>query len=99
MAATDGLQVANAGSHFGSAVTNRKRMSNRMGAERIMAMSRHDTRQKLTREFWATDIVAERGNEGFQRMPQVVSTASYRAGDLRDVTPAGNFFDSGNFET
>jgi threonine dehydrogenase-like Zn-dependent dehydrogenase len=35
-----------------------------MGAERIIAMSRHEARQKLAREFGATDIVAERGDEG-----------------------------------
>jgi threonine dehydrogenase-like Zn-dependent dehydrogenase len=35
-----------------------------MGAERIIAMSRHDTRQKLARKFGATDIVTERGDEG-----------------------------------
>jgi threonine dehydrogenase-like Zn-dependent dehydrogenase len=35
-----------------------------MGAERIIAMSRHDSRQKLAREFGATDIVTERGDEG-----------------------------------
>ncbi|MER5197361.1 zinc-dependent alcohol dehydrogenase family protein [Streptomyces sp. NPDC002755] len=34
------------------------------GAERIVAMSRHASRQKLAREFGATDIVAERGDEG-----------------------------------
>ena len=28
-----------------------------MGAERIIAMSRHEARQKLAREFGATDIV------------------------------------------
>src|SRR3954454_9066626 len=39
-----------------------------MGAERIIAMSRHDTRQKLAREFGATDIVAERGDEGVARI-------------------------------
>jgi len=32
-----------------------------MGAERIIAMSRHASRQKLAREFGATDIVTERG--------------------------------------
>ena len=32
-----------------------------MGAERIMAMSRHAARQKLAREFGATEIVEERG--------------------------------------
>jgi threonine dehydrogenase-like Zn-dependent dehydrogenase len=35
-----------------------------LGAERIIAMSRHDTRQKLATEFGATGIVAERGDNG-----------------------------------
>src|SRR5438445_6337913 len=35
-----------------------------MGAERIIAMSRHEARQKLALEFGATDVVAERGDEG-----------------------------------
>jgi threonine dehydrogenase-like Zn-dependent dehydrogenase len=35
-----------------------------MGAERIIAMSRHESRQQLAREFGATDIVSERGQEG-----------------------------------
>ncbi|MFE0329470.1 zinc-dependent alcohol dehydrogenase family protein [Streptomyces sp. NPDC058960] len=35
-----------------------------LGAERIIAMSRHASRQKLAREFGATDIVTERGDEG-----------------------------------
>ena len=35
-----------------------------MGAERIILMSRHEKRQQLGREFGATDIVAERGDEG-----------------------------------
>jgi threonine dehydrogenase-like Zn-dependent dehydrogenase len=35
-----------------------------MGAERIIAMSRHEKRQKLALEFGATDIVTERGDEG-----------------------------------
>jgi threonine dehydrogenase-like Zn-dependent dehydrogenase len=39
-----------------------------MGAERIIAMSRHEQRQKLAREFGATDIVAERGDEGVNRI-------------------------------
>lgn len=39
-----------------------------MGAERIIAMSRHEARQKLAREFGATDIVAERGEEGIARI-------------------------------
>src|SRR4051795_966082 len=39
-----------------------------MGAERIIVMSRHESRQKLAREFGATDIVAERGDEGVTRI-------------------------------
>ncbi len=35
-----------------------------LGAERIIAMSRHEPRQKLALEFGATDIVTERGDEG-----------------------------------
>jgi threonine dehydrogenase-like Zn-dependent dehydrogenase len=35
-----------------------------MGAERIIAMSRHESRQQLAREFGATDIVTERGDLG-----------------------------------
>src|SRR6266705_912928 len=39
-----------------------------MGAERIIAMSRHDSRQKLAREVGATDIVTERGDDGVARI-------------------------------
>jgi threonine dehydrogenase-like Zn-dependent dehydrogenase len=39
-----------------------------MGAERIIAMSRHGSRQKLAREFGATDIVSDRGDEGVARI-------------------------------
>jgi len=42
-----------------------------MGAERIIAMSRHASRQKLAREFGATDIVTERGNEGIDRIREL----------------------------
>ncbi len=35
-----------------------------LGAERIIAMSRHEPRQAVARKFGATDIVAERGAEG-----------------------------------
>jgi threonine dehydrogenase-like Zn-dependent dehydrogenase len=39
-----------------------------MGAERVIAMSRHEKRQQLAREFGATDIVTERGDEGVARI-------------------------------
>lgn len=42
-----------------------------MGAERIIAMSRHESRQKLAREFGATDVVAERGAEGVAKIKEL----------------------------
>ncbi len=42
-----------------------------MGAGRIIAMSRHAMRQKLAREFGATDIVTERGDEGVARIKEL----------------------------
>jgi threonine dehydrogenase-like Zn-dependent dehydrogenase len=42
-----------------------------MGAERIIAMSRHASRQRLAREFGATDIVTERGEEGVARIKEL----------------------------
>ena len=42
-----------------------------MGAERIIAMSRHQTRQKLAKEFGATDIVTERGDDGVARIKEL----------------------------
>jgi threonine dehydrogenase-like Zn-dependent dehydrogenase len=39
-----------------------------LGADRIIAMSRHEPRQTLAREFGATDIVPERGDEGAARV-------------------------------
>lgn len=35
-----------------------------MGAERVVAMSRHEPRQEIARAFGATHVVAERGKEG-----------------------------------
>jgi threonine dehydrogenase-like Zn-dependent dehydrogenase len=42
-----------------------------MGAERIIAMSRHESRQQLAREFGATDLVTERADEGVERIKQL----------------------------
>ena len=44
-----------------------------MGAKRIIAMSRHASRQKLAREFGATDIVTERGEEGIARIKELTN--------------------------
>jgi threonine dehydrogenase-like Zn-dependent dehydrogenase len=45
----------------------------RLGADRIIAMSRHEPRQKLAREFGATDIVTERGDEGIARIKDLTN--------------------------
>src|SRR5438874_3601972 len=39
-----------------------------MRAERIIAMSRHESRQRLARDVGATDNVSERGDEGVKRI-------------------------------
>lgn len=44
-----------------------------MGAERVIAMSRHEARQRLAREFGATDIVTERGDEGVARIKDLTN--------------------------
>jgi len=38
--------------------------ASRMGAERVVAMSRHEARQQVARSFGATDVIAERGEAG-----------------------------------
>jgi threonine dehydrogenase-like Zn-dependent dehydrogenase len=47
--------------------------ANQMGANRIIAMSRHPSRQKLACEFGATDIVTERGDEGVARLKEMTN--------------------------
>lgn len=42
-----------------------------LGAEKIIAMSRHEARQKLAREFGATDVVEERGDAGVQKIKEL----------------------------
>src|SRR6516225_4094349 len=42
-----------------------------LGAERIIAMSRHEQRQQLAREYGATDIVEERGDEGVEQIKEL----------------------------
>lgn len=44
-----------------------------MGAGRIIAMSRHKTRQDLAMEFGATDIVSERGEAGIARIKELTN--------------------------
>jgi threonine dehydrogenase-like Zn-dependent dehydrogenase len=42
-----------------------------LGAERVIAMSRHESRQQLAGEFGATDIVEERGDDGIARIKEM----------------------------
>jgi threonine dehydrogenase-like Zn-dependent dehydrogenase len=45
----------------------------RLGAERIILMGRHKDRTDLGREFGATDVVAQRGEEGVERVRELTS--------------------------
>jgi threonine dehydrogenase-like Zn-dependent dehydrogenase len=73
----------------------------RMGAERIIAMSRHAPRQKLAVEFGATDLVTERGDDGVARIKDMtdgvgadavlecVGTAESMTQAMRSTRPGG----------
>jgi len=45
----------------------------RLGAERILALSRNPARQKLAQTFGATDILAERGDEATQKILELTN--------------------------
>ena len=47
--------------------------ASQLGAERIIAMSRHEPRQQLAIEFGATDIVTERGDDGVAWVKELTS--------------------------
>ena len=73
-----------------------------LGAERIIAMSRHEPRQRLAVEFGATDIVTERGDEGVARVKDLtdgvgadsvlecVGTGEAMRQALHSARPGGN---------
>ena len=65
-----------------------------LGAERIIAMSRHEPRQQLAREFGATDIVTERGDEGVARIKELTdglgAHSRHRGGRHPGVDDAGH---------
>jgi threonine dehydrogenase-like Zn-dependent dehydrogenase len=44
-----------------------------LGADRIIAMSRHEPRQRLAREYGATDIVEERGEDGVAKIKELTN--------------------------
>jgi threonine dehydrogenase-like Zn-dependent dehydrogenase len=43
----------------------------RLGAERIVIMGRHPDRIALAREFGATDVVSERGEEAVEHVKEL----------------------------
>ena len=43
----------------------------RLGAERIILLGKHETRIRIAREFGATDVVKERGDEAIARVIQI----------------------------
>src|SRR3954470_12130448 len=45
----------------------------RLGAEQIIVMGRHEDRIALAREFGATDVVSERGEEAVERVRELTS--------------------------
>lgn len=45
--------------------------ASQLGAERVIAMSRHADRQAVAREFGATDIVPERGDSGIEAVREL----------------------------
>ncbi|MEU2543434.1 zinc-dependent alcohol dehydrogenase family protein [Streptomyces iakyrus] len=73
-----------------------------LGAERVIAMSRHESRQKVALDFGATDIVTERGEEGVARVKELtdgigadsvlecVGTQQSMHQALRSTRPGGN---------
>ena len=73
-----------------------------LGAERIIAMSRHASRQRLATDFGATDIVAERGEDGVARIKELtgglgadsvlecVGTQESMTQAVRSTRPGGN---------
>ena len=60
-----------------------------MGVERIIAMGRHDSQQKLAGEFGATDIVTERSDEGVARVKDLTKGIGTDAGDPFHAPRAG----------
>jgi threonine dehydrogenase-like Zn-dependent dehydrogenase len=73
-----------------------------LGAERIIAMSRHEPRQKLAMEYGATDVVTERGDDGVARIKdltnglgahsviEAVGTQESMAQAIRSTRPGGH---------
>ena len=57
-------------------------VAKQMGADRIIAMSRHVDRQALAREFGATDIVEERGEAGITNADKQIELLTAKDNEL-----------------
>lgn len=73
-----------------------------LGAERIIAMSRHESRQQLALAFGANEIIAERGDDGVEMLRELtgglgahsvveaVGTQESMMQAIRSVRPGGH---------
>src|SRR5438270_11407641 len=52
----------------------------RLGAERIILLGRHPDRIALAKEFGATDVVSERGQEAVERLPELTDGFGVHSG-------------------
>lgn len=59
----------------------------RLGAERIILMGRHTDRTDLGREFGATDVVAERGEEGVAKVRELTGGAAPARAYIEELLP------------
>lgn len=60
----------------------------RMGAERIILMGRHRARTDLGREFGATDVVADRGEDGIQQVTELTGGGAHAVIEAVGMLPA-----------
>ena len=64
----------------------------RLGAERIVIMGRHEARLALARDFGATDVVSERGEEAVARLRDM--TGGYGAHSVLECVGSGQAMDT-----
>lgn len=66
--------------------------AHRLGAERIIALSRHEARQQVAREFGATDIIAERGQDAIEQVLEM--TDGYGVDAVMECVGTGQSMDT-----
>jgi threonine dehydrogenase-like Zn-dependent dehydrogenase len=68
----------------------------RLGAEQIIILGRHEDRIALAREFGATDVVSERGNEAVERVHELTGGLGVQAAleCVGDAAPTRTALDS-----